>query len=36
MDDYEEIVAMLQKIKANKKALAYIKGFLQMFIQKYC
>lgn len=36
MDDYEEIVALLQRIKGNKKALAYIKGFLQMFISKYC
>lgn len=36
MDDYEEIVAMLQKIKGNSKALAYIKGFLKMFIERYC
>lgn len=36
MDDYEEIVAMLQKIRANSKALAYIKGVLKMFIEKYC
>lgn len=36
MDDYEEIVALLHKIKGNQKAIAYIKGFLQMFINKYC
>lgn len=36
MDDYEEIVAMLQKIKANSKALSYIKGFLKLFIERYC
>lgn len=36
MDDYEEIVAMLQGIKGNAKALAYIKGFLKMFIERYC
>lgn len=35
MDDYEEIIAMLQKIKGNSKALAYIKGVLKMFINKY-
>lgn len=36
MDDYEEIVSILQKIKENSKALAYIKGFLKMFIERYC
>ena len=36
MDDYEEIVAMLQKIKDNQKALCYIKDFLKAFIEKYC
>lgn len=36
MDDYEEIVKMLQSIKGNKKAIAYIKGFLKMFIERYC
>lgn len=36
MDDYEEIVAMLQKIKSNNKALEYIKCFLKAFIERYC
>lgn len=36
MDDYEEIVAMLQTIKGNSKAMQYIKGFLKMFIERYC
>lgn len=36
MDDYEEVVAMLQIIKNNSKALSYIKDFLKMFIDRYC
>lgn len=36
MDDYDEIVAMLHKIKDNSKALAYIKDFLKSFINRYC
>lgn len=36
MDDYGEIITMLQQIQGNKKALAYIKGFLKMFIERYC
>ena len=36
MDDYHEILTMLQKIKDNLKALSYLKGFLEMFINKYC
>lgn len=36
MDDYEEIVTMLQKIKSNNKALQYIKDFLKSFINRYC
>lgn len=36
MDDYEEIVKMLQSIKGNSKALAYIKDFLKAFIGRYC
>lgn len=35
MDDYEEIMSMLQLIKGNVKALAYIKSFLKMFIELY-
>ncbi len=36
MDDYHEVVSMLQKIKDNQKAMCYIKGFLKMFIDRYC
>lgn len=36
MDDYHEVVLMLQKIKDNQKAMSYIKGFLKMFIDRYC
>lgn len=36
MDDYDEVVAMLQKIRSNDKAMSYIKGFLKMFIERYC
>lgn len=36
MDDYKQIIAMLEKIKDNPKALSYIKGFLSMFIERYC
>lgn len=36
MDDYEEVVAMLQKIRSNSKAMSYIKSFLKMFIERYC
>ena len=36
MDDYEEVVAMLQSIKSNSKAMQYIKDFLKCFISKYC
>lgn len=35
MDDYEEIMSMLQEIKGNSKALAYIKGFLKIFFELY-
>lgn len=36
MDEYEEVVTMLQKIRSNAKAMSYIKGFLKMFIERYC
>lgn len=36
MDDYDEIVAMLQKIKGNSKALAYIKHFIKDILSKCC
>ena len=36
MNDYEEIVKMLQLIKGNSKALSYIKDFLKSFIERYC
>lgn len=35
MDDYHEIITMLQKIKDNQKALAYLKSFLKMFFDLY-
>lgn len=35
MDDYKEIITILEKIKDNPKALAYIKGFLQVVIKRY-
>ena len=35
MDDYEEIVAMLQELRFNKKALAFIKGFIKIAMQRY-
>jgi len=36
MHDYDEIIAMLQTIKENSKALHYIKSFLKTFIDRYC
>ena len=33
MNDYDEIIAMLQKIRNNSKALSYIKQFLSDFIK---
>lgn len=36
MDDYDEIIKMLQTIKENQKALQYIKNFLKGFIKRYC
>lgn len=35
MDDYEEVVAMLQELRVNKKALAFIKGFVKIAMQRY-
>lgn len=35
MDDYKQIIAMLEKIKDNPKALSYIKGFLQVALKRY-
>lgn len=35
MNDYDEIIAMLQTIKGNQKALAYVKGFLKLAIKRY-
>lgn len=36
MDDYEEVVAMLQSIKGNSKALEYLKNFIRDFIKMFC
>lgn len=36
MDDYHEVLSMLLMIKDNQKAMGYIKGFLKVFIAKYC
>lgn len=36
MDDYEEIIAMLQSIKSNSKALEYLKNFIYDFIKTFC
>ncbi len=36
MDDYEEIVKMLQTIKGNTKALSYIRNFISDFIKMFC
>ena len=36
MDDYSDIIRMLEKIKGNAKALAYIKLFLKDFINTFC
>ena len=36
MDDYDEVVAMLQSIKGNKKALEYLKNFICDFIKMFC
>lgn len=36
MEDYEEILSLLEKIKGNSKALEYIKSLLKAFIQRYC
>ena len=36
MDDYNDIIKMLEKIKNNSKAISYIKCFLKTFIEKYC
>ena len=36
MNNYEEILSMLEKIKNNKNALKRIKSFVQIFIQRYC
>lgn len=35
MDDYEEIVAMLQKIKENKSLIKQIKSFIKSLIKYY-
>lgn len=36
MDDYEEVIKMLQSIKSNSKAMAYIKDFIKSFINTFC
>ena len=36
VDDYVEIINMLELIKGNSKAIEYIKGFLKIFIERYC
>jgi hypothetical protein len=35
MDDYEEIVAMLQELRLNKRALAFIKSFVKVAMKRY-
>ena len=35
MEDYDEIITMLQTIKENQKALRYIKSFLKAVIERY-
>lgn len=35
MDDYEEICVMLQELRLNKKALAFIKGFVKIAKKRY-
>ncbi len=34
-DEYDEIISMLQRLKGNKRALAYVKGWLEMLVNKY-
>lgn len=36
MEDYNEILSLLETIKENSKALEYIKNFLKAFIERYC
>lgn len=35
MDDYEEIISMLQSLKQNQKALSFIKSFIKAAIKRY-
>ena len=35
VDDYKQIIAMIERIKDNQKALSYIKGFLQAALKRY-
>lgn len=35
MDDYDEIITMLQTIKENQKMLQYIKSFIKAVIKRY-
>ena len=36
MEDYDEILSLLERIKENSKALEYIKNFLKAIIERYC
>jgi hypothetical protein len=36
VDEYDDILFMLETIKNNKKAVSYIRSFLQAFIARYC
>ena len=36
VDEYNDILIMLETIKNNSKAISYIKSFLQAFISRYC
>lgn len=36
VDEYDEILSMLEMIKNNSKAISYIRSFLQAFIARYC
>ena len=35
MDDYDEIIAMLQELRLNKKALSFIKSFIKTAMKRY-
>ena len=36
MDDYKEILSMLEQIKDDENAIELIKSFVSSFIELYC